>query len=93
MFSAAKIILVFFIGYFLFVTPLLAQKVMRFPDGEFYNIEGIDPEKVAKLYKEMQELIDAENEKNLRLKQSLKVLLKQNAQIWFLVQKLITPQK
>ena len=26
-----------------------------FPDGNFYNIEGLDPNKVAKLYKIMEQ--------------------------------------
>ena len=63
MYSATQIFLISFISFFLLSSPLLAQKVMRFPDGKFYNIEGIDPEKVARDYKEMQELIDAENAK------------------------------
>ena len=33
------------------------QNVLRFPNGRFYNIEGIDPEQVAKDYAEMQKLI------------------------------------
>ena len=33
------------------------ENVLRFPDGRFYNIEGIDPKEVAEVYTKMQQQI------------------------------------
>ena len=35
------------------------SKVLRFPDGEFYNIEGIDPKEAAEVYSKMQQQISS----------------------------------
>ena len=63
MYSANQILLISLISFFLLSSPLLAQKLMRFPNGKYYNVEGSSQEEIDAIFKQMQDKIDAENAK------------------------------